>query len=388
MIPISYNVRSVGVRKGTTAATAGGLAMVSFVLATVLMLSNGIDKTMGESGARDIAVVLRTGAESESYSLWSQGQVPLILNEKSVARDGSTPRGVAEVVLVIGMQRAESEVFGQVTIRGGRPESKAFRPNFQVVAGRQATAGTNEVVIGKGIRRRYKGADLDGTILFGKDRPFKVVGIFSCSGCSAESEVWGDLENIQSATGRTGFVSSVRVKLTRPDALGALKASLESNRRLGVQAVREVDYFDKLSLGTRAFIAALGGLLTLFFSLAAIIGATITMHASISDRKREIGALRALGFSKSAILFGFMLESATLATMGGVVGALISLLMGLVEFKTTNFSSWSEVVFRLEPTLPVLATAIGVSALVGVLAGFPPALRAARMPVLQALRGG
>jgi putative ABC transport system permease protein len=387
MVPLSYNVRSLWVRKTTSLFTAGGLGLVSFVLATVMMVNSGIEQAMGRSGSEDVAIVLSKGAESETYSIIDKSKVPIILSALEVARHPTLgPAGSGEVVVVLGMERNDSKQFGQVIVRGVPPLAITFRHGLKVVAGRAANANTNEVMIGKGIRGRYKGSNLGDTIQIGKNRPFKVVGVFEAQGSSAESEVWGDASNIATATGREQLVSSVRVKLTSASRLAAFKASIESNRRLPLQVWREPDYYDKLSLGTRVFILAMGALITIFFSLGAIIGATITMHASVANRRKEIGTLRALGFGKMAILIGFVMESTALSLIGGAVGVALSMLMGLVEFKTTNFSSWSEVVFTLQPTPRVMLTAVGFAGVMGLLGGFFPALRAARMQLLAALK--
>ena len=151
--------------------------------------------------------------------------------------------------------------------------------------------------------------------------------------------------------------------------------------------MRETDYLEKQSSGTATFISVLGTLISVFFAIGAMIGAMITMYAAVANRQREIGTLRALGFSRLSILSSFLLESVSLALVGGFVGALASMAMGLVKFSMMNFASWSEIVFRFEPTPQVIFTALLFAGAMGLFGGFFPALRAARVSPIQAMRG-
>ena len=197
-----------------------------------------------------------------------------------------------------------------------------------------------------------------------------------------------DIKTVASAFGREGFVSSVRVKLEAASKLDAFKAAVEQNPQLEALVMRETDYYDKQSEGTRIFVTAMGIVITVLFSLGAIIGAMITMHASIASRQREIATLRALGFSRGSILGSFLLESVALALAGGGVGAIASLAMSFVRFSTMNFATWSEITFSFEPTPGIMITALVVAVGMGLIGGLYPAIRAARMNLVQAIRGG
>lgn len=387
MVPIAYNIRNITVRKATTTATAGGLALVVFVFASVLMLSNGIEKTLGRSGAEDRAIILRKGSDAELASGIDDPQVSLILASPEVAKspDGAG-MGVGEVVGVILLDKLGTDGFSNVQIRGVPDSVLKFRSEVKVISGRAAQPGTDEVMVGKAIRGRFKGVDLDQSFELKKNRPVKVVGVFEDGGSSFESEVWADLHTVRAAFGRDGMVSSVRVRLTSPSSFDAFKTSIEQNRQLGLEAIREPEFYEKQSSGTSIFIKALGFMIAFFFALGAMIGAMITMNASVANRRREIGTLRALGFTRFSILVSFLFEAILLSLIGGVVGALAALPMGLVKFSTMNFATFAEIVFAFEPTPGILIASMVLAAAMGLLGGFLPAVRAARTNPIEAMR--
>ena len=386
MVPIQYNLRNLVVRKATTVATALGLALVVFVFSSVLMLSNGIKKTLGRGAADDVAIVLRKGSDTELASGIDDSSVNIVLAAKELAAEGSAPRGVGEVVVVILADKIGTDGFSNVLVRGVADGSVAFRPTVKITQGRAATPGTDEVIVGKAIHGRFKGVKLGESFELKKNRPVKVVGIFEDGGSSYESEVWGDLNLVRNAFGREGGVSGVRVRLASASKFDAFKTGIESNRQLDLEAFRESAYYDKQSQGLSIFISALGICIAVFFSIGAMIGAMITMHASVANRQREIGTLRALGFSKLAILGSFLIESIALGIVGGALGAGASLVMGLVRFSTMNWQTFSEVVFAFEPTGGIIGAALALAAVMGLLGGFFPALRAARMSPIEAMR--
>jgi len=252
---------------------------------------------------------------------------------------------------------------------------------------RKPAPGADEVMVGARLRGRIKGLELGQSFDIKKNRPVTVVGVFEDGGSSHESEVWVDRDVLKTSFGRVGLVSSVRVRLEKPTSFDTFKLGVEQDKRLGLMAMRETVYYDKQSQGLSIFITVLGSLVAFFVSLGAMIGATITMYASIANRQREIGTLRALGFSRTSILVCFLLESIALSLIGGVVGSVASLAMGAVRFSMLNFASFSEVVFTFDPTPRIIVTALIASGVMGVLGGFLPALRAARVSPLTAMRG-
>ena len=388
MIPIAYNMRNLRVRKTTSAATALGLALVVFVFSSVMMLANGLDKTAGRAAGADIAIVLRKGSTGEMESGVDEPNVGLIAASPEVARYPSgKPQSVAELIVVMLLDKSGTTGFSNVQMRGVPDDVMQFRPTVHIMAGRAATPGTDEVIIGKGIRGRFKGLDLDQTFEMRKNRPAKVVGVFEDQGSAFESEIWADLHTVRNTFGRDGIVSSVRVRLESPSKFAGFKASIESNRQLNVAAMKDTEYYEKASQGTSKFLTVMGILIAVFFSIGAMIGAMITMHAAVAQRQREIGTLRALGFSRGSILFSFLLESIVLALIGGAIGAIASLAMGFVRISTMNMATWSEIVFAFEPTVGIIAGSMLLAAVMGLLGGFFPAVRAARINPVLAMRG-
>jgi putative ABC transport system permease protein len=388
MIPIRYNVRSLAVRKATTIATAFGIALVVFVLASSLMLSAGIRKTLGSTGKVDNAVVLRMGSDAELGSVIEESSVPLILAAPGVKTDDQgKPLGTSEVVVVAAMPKVGADGVTNVTIRGMSEGSERFRPEVRIVAGRAPKPGADEVMIGSRIRGRIVGLDLGQTLELKKNRPVTVVGVFEAGGSSYESEVWADSEVVRQAFHREGIYSIVRVQLESPTKFDAFRAGVENDKRLGLQAVRETAFYEKQSEGVALFVGVLGTSVSVFFAAGAMIGAMITMYGAVASRQREIGTLRALGFSRSSVLGSFLLEAVILSAIGGAVGTVASMLMGFVQFSMVNQASWSEMVFSFDPTPRVLTTALIFACGMGLFGGLLPAVQAARTSPLKAIRG-
>jgi putative ABC transport system permease protein len=385
MVPVRYNIRNLAVRKTTSAAAVLGLALVVFVFSSVQMLSNGITRTLGRAASNDVAVVLRKGSTAEMESTIDAPNVNLVLNDSTLATPASGPRGVAELMVVILLDKIGTNGFSNAMIRGVSPDSLAFRPTIKVVEGRAPQPGADEAMVGRALRGRFRGLDLGQSFELKKNRSLKVVGVFDDGGSSHESEVWTDLENVRTAFHREGVVSSLRARVP-PEKFDTFKASIESNRQLNLQVMREAYYYEKQSEGTSMFIKGMGITIAIFFSIGAMLGAMITMHAAVANRQREIGTLRALGFGRGAILFSFLLESIFLSLIGGAIGAAASLAMGLVKFSMVNFASWSEIVFSFEPKPEILINSLVFAAVMGILGGFPPARRAAKLSPIEAMR--
>ncbi|HSC88753.1 MAG TPA: ABC transporter permease, partial [Polyangiaceae bacterium] len=258
---------------------------------------------------------------------------------------------------------------------------------FKLVEGRPATPGTDEAIIGKGVRGRFLGMDLGQSFELKKNRPVNVVGVFESDGSSFESEIWVDADTLRSSFGRPGITSSVLVQLDSASSYDGFKEAVEHDKQLGLQAFRETEYYEKASENTSIFITAIGIMVTVFFSLGAMIGATITMYAAVSQRSKEIGTLKALGFSSFSILTAFVIESVFLSLVGGAFGALCSLGMGLVKFSMMNFATWQEISFSFTATPGILVGSVLVGGLMGFLGGLLPAVRAALLSPIAAMRG-
>lgn len=390
MVPISYNVRSMLVRKTTAIATALGIGLVVFVYAAAEMLASGVTKTMVTAGRPDNAIVLRKGSDNEMASSIELSTMNLILAAPGVARDSSGKSlASGEIVVVIAQEKIGGEP-GQVSnvlVRGVGDMALQVHPEVRVIEGRPPQPGTDEVMIGRGIVGRFAGMQMGSSFDLKKNRPVKVVGIFDAGGASFESEVWVGIDAARSSFGREGLVNSVAVRLESATKFDAFKAAVESEKRLQLDSFVETRYYEKQSENLSDFVGFLGTVVSFFFAFGAILGAIITMHAAVAQRQREIGTLRALGFSRGAILFSFLLEATMLALAGGVVGILGALAFGARKISMVNWTTWSEVTFTFDADPVLLLKALFVGAIMGIVGGAFPAIRAARISPVQAMRG-
>ncbi len=387
MVPLRYNLRSLVVRKVTTAAAALGIALVVFVFAGALMLGEGVDRANGQSGRTNVAVVLRKGSDNELSSSIGGDQLNLLRGGPGIQMSAAGQGVIGELVIVLTPYLADGTGVSNLLVRGMPPEGAASRPGVRIVSGRAPKPGTNEAMVGKSINGRFKGVGLGQTFELRRNRPLHVVGVFEAAGSSSESEVWGDLDTIRNGLGRQATVQSARVQLTSASAFEGYRAAIEADKRMSVKVMREDDYLRKQSEDTAGFLSGLGLGIAILFSIAAMIGAAITMNGAIANRTKEIGTLRALGFSKLAILFSFLLEAMFLAFLGGAVGVVLVQLLALISFPVLNLQTFSEIVISFVATPKVIGTSLFFSIFMGLLGGLFPAIRAARISPVEAMRG-
>jgi putative ABC transport system permease protein len=389
MIPISYNVRSLLVRKATTIATALGIGLVVFVLSSALMLSRGIRNTLVTNGAADRVKVLRKGSDTEMASGIDANIASLVMAAPGVKRDpDGQPLGSPEVVVVIALDKlgGADGMVSNILVRGVPPQALKVHPEVRIVAGRPARPGTDEVMVGKGVRGHFKGLELGSSFELKKNRPVQVVGIFESGGSSFESEVWCDVETLRTSFGRGSSSSSVTLVLESPAAYDGLAAYIENDKQLGLEPLREKVYYEKQSEGTSIFIIGLGAFIAFSFSVGAMIGAMITMYGAVSQRSKEVGTLRALGFSRGEVLLSFLIESSVLALVGGIIGSVASMGMTAMDFSMMNFATWQEIRFTFDPSPGILLGSVAAGGVMGILGGFFPAIRAARLSPIEAMR--
>jgi putative ABC transport system permease protein len=386
MVPFSYTLRSLGVRPASSIATAAGLGLVVFVLAAALMLGEGVERTIEHGARRDVALVLSQGADAEQTSNIEDEVARDILAAKGVARrtDGGV-LGLGEVVFMVHVSRAHGDS-GNIQLRGVPAAPGDFHPDVRVVEGRAPAPGKQELMVGRGIAGRFPALALGQSLEPRDGRRFTVVGIFEDGGSRYESEVWGELGEVREAFGRAGVVSVLRVALSRPEAFDVFEQEVEGDRRFGVQVLRETDFLEQQSEGTSNLVRAIGLLVCALFALVAILGAMTTMHASVANRRREIGVLRALGFTRFEVVASFLFEASLLGLAGGSVGAAAALALGLMRLSAINVSSFSEVAFSFEPTAAILIASLAVAVAMGIAGGILPIIRAARLSPSHAMR--
>jgi ABC-type lipoprotein release transport system permease subunit len=384
-IPLNYIARNVSARKLTTLLTAGGMALVVYVFTTVLMLSAGLEKTMVATGRDDNVIVIRRASQTEVQSSIDRPSAAVIESLPQIAAGVDGRKLVSrEPVVLINLPKRASGKPSNVVIRGVTPAGLALRPQVQVVEGRMFTPGTSEIVAGRSIAQGFQHAGLGENLHFAQ-RDWTVVGVFDAGHSGFDSEVWGDAEQMMQAFRRQTF-SAVIFRLVDADAFDAVKTSLETDPRLTVEAKRESRFYAEQSEALAKFIDYLGVSISVIFSIGAIIGAMITMYASVASRTGEIGTLRALGFSRAAILAAFMLESLLLGLVGGVVGVVAASFMQALSISTTNFQTFAEVAFSFSLTPRIVVAALVFALAMGFVGGFLPAARAARMKIVDALR--
>ena len=384
-IPFSYTFRNLWTRKLTTLLTAGGMALVVFVFATVLMLEEGLRKTLVETGSYDNVVVIRRSSQTEVQSVIDRVQAAIIESLPEVAFGADGGRLVSkETVVLVNLIKRDTDKPTNVLIRGVAPNGLTLRPQVRIIAGRMFRPGSSEIVAGRSAAGRFMGAGIGETLWFGL-REWTVVGTFDAGNSGFDSEVWGDADQLMQAFRRPVF-SSILFKLNDPGSFEQVRVQLESNQRLTVEAKRESVYYAEQSQLLANFIKYLGLTLSIIFSVGAVIGAMITMYASVANRTAEIGTLRALGFRQRSVLAAFLLEAVLLGLTGGCIGLALASFMQLFTISTMNWQSFSELAFSF-----TLTPAIGIETLLfalamGMVGGFLPAIRAARLDIVDALR--
>jgi putative ABC transport system permease protein len=384
-IPFSYIGRNVAARKLTTALTAGGMALVVYVFATVLMLAAGLQQTLIATGEDDNVIVIRRSAQSEIQSGVDRVQAGIVESLPDIAVGENGERLISkEPVVLINLPKRGSNKPSNVVIRGVTPQGLVLRPQVRLVEGRMFRPGTAEIIAGRAIANGFQGAGVGETMRFAS-RDWTVVGVFDAGHTGFDSEIWGDAEQMLQAFRRLGF-SALIFRLADSDRFDAVKEQIESDPRLTLEAKRETRFYADQSEALSKFISYLGTTISVIFSIGAIIGAMITMYASVASRTGEIGTLRALGFPRSSILVAFLVEALLLGLIGGVVGLAAASAMQAISISTMNFQTFAELAFSFTLTPRIVVASLLFALAMGFVGGFLPAARAARLKIVDALR--
>jgi ABC-type antimicrobial peptide transport system permease subunit len=385
-IPFAYTWRSLWTRRLTTVLTLTGIALVAFVFASVLMLSRGVENTLIETGSEDNAIVLRKSATSELVSQINRDHANLIKTfpEVGLLPDGK-PFVSTETYVIINLLKRGSNDMGNISVRGISPEGLQLRPQVRLSAGRWFTFGSQEIVIGKNISSQFNGTAIGNQLRFG-DAQWTIVGEIDGQGTAFDSEIWGDSEQMMPAFGRPVF-STVTFRLKSREMFDAVKLRIEQDPRTSYTEVkREQTFYREQSEMMSNFIRILGLVVTIIFSVGAMIGAMITMYAAVANRTREIGTMRALGFQRRSILGAFLVESVLLSLIGGAIGIVLASAMSFVRISTTNFGSFSELAFGFSLAPDIIGWTLFFSVIMGIVGGVLPSIRASRLNILTALR--
>jgi len=384
-IPFAYVLRNLWTRKLTTLLTAGGMALVVFVFAAVLMLDAGLRKTLVSTGSMDNAILLRPAAQTEIQSAVYRDQASLVETLPEVARgEAGVPLVSKETIVLIAIPKRGSGKPANLVVRGMPAMGIRLRPQVAMIDGRMFRPGTSEVVVGRAIAEGFDGTGIGEKLRFA-GREWTIVGSFDGAKSGFDSEIWGDVEQMLQAFRRTAY-SSVLVRLAGADRFGAFKARVAADQRLILDVKQEPLFYQEQSKSLSTFISYLGVALSVIFSIGAMIGAMITMYASVASRTGEIGTLRALGFRRSSILAAFLAESLLLALAGGAAGLALASFLQALTITTMNWQSFSQLAFGFHLTPSIAASTLAFSLAMGLAGGFLPSVRAARLEIVDALR--
>ena len=384
-IPLIYNVRSLLRRPVSSAMTALGVALVVAVFIAMLALANGFRMALVRTGSPDNVLVLRRGADSELSSGISRENAAIIaaLPQVAAGADGR-PLASPEVFVPMSMEANAGGGDRLVVTRGVSAQAFDVRQNVRIVAGRRFAQGRDEVIIGTAMAPRLAHSAVGDTIHFG-GRGWLVAGHFSSGGSAFESELWGENEQLMPVL-RGQVFQVVALRLRSPALFGEVRRLVENDPRLQLDAHRESDFYSNQNTVLRIILNFLAVFITGIMAIGAVFGAVNTMYAAVASRTSEIAVLLTLGFKPRSVLASFLTEATFLALVGGLIGCLVAIPINGIVTSTTNWSSFSVIAFSFLVSPRILLYGVVFSVVMGLLGGYFPARRAARMPVVEAIR--
>ena len=388
-LPLSYSLRNVQARRGRTLMTAGVIARVVVASSLFLGLISSLKRTLVSTGDPRNIVVMRKGSDNDGSSQMTLEAYQAIRFFDGIARDAADQPLVSPELVVQPFFHTPAGGRENVLVRGVEPMALAVHDNVRIVEGRMLTPSSGEAIVGRGVVGRYVGAALDDQLAFGRGR-WHVVGVFEAGGSSFESEVWVDVRELANDAKRPFPYSGIRIRVATPAQLEPLVRRIDDDPRFALGAERETEYYSKQSESANTLYVLVVGIAVLA-GIGAGFGAANTMYAAVQARTAEIGTLRALGFSRGAILASFQVEALALAAVGFVLGAAcalglsacLRLLLGGIGFGAATFTIN---VITLKVSAWDLAAALVLALVIGTAGGFGPAWRAARLRPIEALR--
>ncbi len=383
-LPIQYNLRNVVVRWRSSVATVLGIAAVVAVFVALRAMARGIEASSASTGDPSNLLVVRKGSQAESGSLVTREQFRIIESFEGIQRNAEgRPVVSAEVVAIISAARAQGPGEANALVRGITARGMELRPQVRLVEGRWFEGGRREVVVSRSLARRFRDFGIGGEVKAGRAR-LRVVGHFDGGGSAFDSEAWMDADEARAVFDREQY-SSVLLRPAGPEQARALVARIEGDRRFSLRAEGEVEYYSKQTMTAKP-IKYIAGVLGVAMSVGAVFAAMNTMYASVAARTREIGTLRVLGYSRRAVVACFMVEGACLAAAGGMVGCALARLTNGLATGTLDFQSFAETVFQFRVTPDLIGLGLVFAVCIGLAGSLLPALRAARTPVISALK--
>jgi putative ABC transport system permease protein len=382
----AMNIRNMSARLASSIVALIGIAGVVTVLVGVLSIGEGFRAVLDESGAADVAIVIRNGATDELGSGLTLEQTRVITNSNLIARDADGAIASPELYVVVDVPMKSTGTAANVPLRGIGPQATKLRQNFKIVEGRVFEPGKFEVIVGRGASLQFAGLNVGNTIRWGTT-DWTVTGIFEDQGSVSESEIWTNDSVLQNAYNRGSGYQSVRAKLTSAAAVQPFKDTLTSDPRVNVRVYTERQYYEEQSRSLVTLVSTIGTAIAVLMGLGAIFAALNTMYSAVSSRTREIATLRAMGFGATPVVASVLAEGVLIGLLGGAIGGLVSYIaFNGVRASTINFASFSQVSFAFTVTPPLLVQAIVYAIVLGLVGGLLPSLRAARLPIATGLR--
>jgi len=386
----AMNVRTIPDRLGISLVIVAGIAGVVGVLVALLGMAEGFEATLASTGRLDRAIVLRIGSIDELGSWRGVEQARLISDVPGVKRNADgAPVALPEIYQLTNISKKGDPTRAptNAVVRGTSPAVFTVRPEARIAAGRMFEPGKREVVVGRAAHAEYADLDIGKTVEV-RDGHWTVVGIFESGGDVHESELWVDATALQEAM-RGQFYSTVTAQLTddRPETFQAFKDRMTQDPRLRTAPQREPDYYASRSEFLKAFITVIGYVVTTIMAIGAVFGALNTMYAAVATRSVEIATLRAIGFGGGPVVASIMIEALLLSLIGAGIGAAIAyVVFNGFQVSGLNFQTFSQVAFEFAVTPALVVQGIVWALVIGFFGGLFPAVRAARQPVVDALR--
>ena len=382
----SVNLRSIRERAGSSIVAIIGIAGVVIVFVSVLSIAEGFRAAMTKAGDPERIIVLRTGSDTEMTSGFSGEDARLIMDTPGILKSGSGPVASSELFVVVNHPLTATGTDANVPLRGVSMNVLSVRPEVKITEGRMFESGRNEIIVGRAASRQFANLSVGSSVRWGENT-WQVVGIFEANGSVAESELWCDARVLQPAYRRGNTYQSVYARLESADSFQAVKDAMTADPRLRVTIVKEQDYYEAQSRTLQSIIRTVGFIIAGLMGLGAIFGAVNTMYSAVASRTREIATLRALGFGSLPVVISVLVEAVVLSLIGGFVGGLAAYLaFDGYQTATMNWQSFSQVAFAFSVTPALLGQALMYATVMGLFGGLLPAWKAARMPVVTALR--
>ncbi|HUP92574.1 MAG TPA: ABC transporter permease [Solimonas sp.] len=382
------NLRSIGGRLGSSLVIVVGIAFVVAVLLGMLSMSKGFERTLKGTGTDSRAMIMSAQVLSELSSVIGRDTIPLLREQPGIRRDAEgRPMTSAEVMVITELKKGEGKQRASVNValRGVEPMGMAMRPEVRLVEGRLFRSGLNEVIVGRQAQQQFQGTQVGGKLAF-RGSEWTVVGVFESAGDAHESEMWTDADTARNAFGRGGAASSMLAQLDAPDALQKLKDAITSDPRFQLDVQSERAYFAAQSQGVIGNLTIVTNVVAAIMAVGALFGALNTMYSAVSTRQVEIATLRAIGFSGAPVVFSVLAESLALALTGGLAGAVLAWFAFNGMTVSTLGQNFTQVAFSFAVTPDLVERGLAWALAIGLIGGLFPAIRAARLPIVDALR--